>query len=207
MDAGFKGDDAYDVYDKAFRGEKASSIYRPTRNKEETYTDEDLAKLKSSDKFHRPDKGFAGADASGGNRRDGPVQFEKDSEDVFGLDQFLTEAKEGSKDGKRSGYVGRSSRLDVASYPIGFETVQQRRLRRCPLRACAHVMACCCVRAPNSHGTLCLLARCFAGEETTVIPKGDGRRSGRIGLERLIYAVGVHKCSFPRGKGLLRIIQ
>jgi len=103
MDAGFKGDDAYDVYDKAFRGEKASSIYRPTRNKEETYTDEDLAKLKSSDKFHRPDKGFAGADASGGNRRDGPVQFEKDSEDVFGLDQFLTEAKEGSKDGKRSG--------------------------------------------------------------------------------------------------------
>lgn len=100
MDSGFKGEDSYDVYDKAFRGEKASSIYRPTRNKETEYTEEDLAKLKSGDRFHRPDKGFAGADASSGGKRDGPVQFEKDSEDVFGLDEFLTEAKEG---GKRTG--------------------------------------------------------------------------------------------------------
>ena len=43
----------------------------------------------------QPDKGFAGADR--GQRRDGPVQFEKEEEDPFGLDKFLTEAKKGKR--------------------------------------------------------------------------------------------------------------
>ena len=42
-----------------------------------------------------PDKEFAGTDRS--QRRDGPVQFEKEEEDPFGLDKFLTEAKEGKR--------------------------------------------------------------------------------------------------------------
>lgn len=57
-----------------------------------------------ADRFHRPDKGFQGADGVG-LHRDGPVQFEKEpAKDMFGLDQFLTDAKDRSK--KRSGDEG-----------------------------------------------------------------------------------------------------
>ena len=45
-----------------------------------------------------PDKGFAGADESAG-RGSGPVQFEKDGDDIFGIDKLLTDAKRGSKRG------------------------------------------------------------------------------------------------------------
>lgn len=114
MDSGFKGDDMYDVYDKAFRGDKASAnIYRPSRSKEGgEYTDEDIQAMKdSSEKFHRADKGFAGTDGPR-QHRDGPVQFEKatskSADDVLGLDKFLAEARDGSK--KRSG--GSSDRDD-----------------------------------------------------------------------------------------------
>eukprot|EP00037_Helgoeca_nana_P017397 m.164957 g.164957 ORF g.164957 m.164957 type:complete len:541 (-) comp23974_c0_seq1:5804-7426(-) len=95
MDSGFKGSDAYDVYDKAFRGEKASSIYRPSKTADTQYTDEEVEAMKASGKFHRPDKGFQGAD--GQQSRDGPVQFEKSEADVFGLDQFFGDAKDNKK--------------------------------------------------------------------------------------------------------------
>ena len=42
-----------------------------------------------------PDKEFAGTDRS--SRRDGPVQFEREEDDPFGLDKFLTEAKRAQK--------------------------------------------------------------------------------------------------------------
>lgn len=43
-----------------------------------------------------PDKGFSGADQA--PSRDGPVQFEKDTEeDPFGLNKFLTEAKKAKR--------------------------------------------------------------------------------------------------------------
>lgn len=41
-----------------------------------------------------PDKEFSGTDRSA--TRSGPVQFEKDEEDPFGLDQFLKQAKRAS---------------------------------------------------------------------------------------------------------------
>jgi SNW domain-containing protein 1 len=85
----------YDVYDKAFRGEKASSIYRPSKTADTQYTDEEVEAMKASGKFHRPDKGFQGAD--GQQSRDGPVQFEKSEADVFGLDQFFGDAKDNKK--------------------------------------------------------------------------------------------------------------
>lgn len=42
-----------------------------------------------------PDKQFAGTDRT--QKRDGPVQFEKDEDDIFGLSvlQFLEDAKKG----------------------------------------------------------------------------------------------------------------
>lgn len=42
-----------------------------------------------------PDKQFAGTDRS--QKKDGPVQFEKDDDDFFGLAKFLQEAKQGAK--------------------------------------------------------------------------------------------------------------
>jgi SNW domain-containing protein 1 len=52
---------------------------------------DDLERLVRTDKFHA-DKEFAGTDHS--QKRDGPVQFEKDP---FGLENFLTEAKKGKR--------------------------------------------------------------------------------------------------------------
>merc|ERR1711997_728257 len=54
----------------------------------------DLEALRSSKKFV-PDKGFSGA--SGGPSRSGPVEFQKDTDDPFGLDAFLHDAKKASK--------------------------------------------------------------------------------------------------------------
>ena len=42
-----------------------------------------------------PDKEFSGTDRTGAGRSAGPVQFEKEEEDPFGLDQFLNQAKRG----------------------------------------------------------------------------------------------------------------
>ena len=56
MDGGFGDDEAYNVYDKAWRADKdaASHIYRPSRNKDkETYGDDldELIKTNRSDVF------------------------------------------------------------------------------------------------------------------------------------------------------------
>ena len=53
--------------------------------------------VRSSKKFV-PDKGFSGAASSGGGRS-GPVEFQKDTDDPFGLDAFLDTAKKASKRG------------------------------------------------------------------------------------------------------------
>jgi SNW domain-containing protein 1 len=95
LGSGFDGgDDAYNIYDKPmFANTSASSIYRPRGGDNEMYGDEELEKLRKS-RF-TADKGFQGADASAA--RDGPVQFEKEDDDVFGLDKFFTEAKKGKQ--------------------------------------------------------------------------------------------------------------
>ena len=49
----------------------------------------------NNDRF-QPEKQFQGTDPN--QRRDGPVQFQKDvEEDPFGLNKFLTEAKKGKR--------------------------------------------------------------------------------------------------------------
>lgn len=99
MSSGFDAaDDTYNVYDKPMRADVGSSLYRPTRSKE-SFNEDEYEKLKSTDRF-RADKGFSGTEASG--PRAGPVQFEKKSEDLFGLGRFLDEAKGGdSREGDR----------------------------------------------------------------------------------------------------------
>jgi SNW domain-containing protein 1 len=59
--------------------------------------DDDVKSLleKSAGKF-RPDKGFSGSsEKDSAESRTGPVQFEKQQADPFGLEKFLTAAKEG----------------------------------------------------------------------------------------------------------------
>ncbi|ORZ29374.1 SKIP/SNW domain-domain-containing protein [Catenaria anguillulae PL171] len=117
LGSGFGSEDAYDVYDSAlFSGAQhgISSVYRPgTRGDSETYggsgdADAAFESLSSrTDKFMpEPGRGFSGADRGSAGPRDGPVEFERASDnhyggsgpsagstDVFGVNDFMSQAK------------------------------------------------------------------------------------------------------------------
>ena len=86
-------DEAYNIYDKPWRSENTLSnhLYRPPKNRDNELYGDDIENIAKQKRFV-PDKGFEGADASAG-RGSGPVQFEKDAEDIFGIDELLTDAK------------------------------------------------------------------------------------------------------------------
>ncbi|CAJ0640520.1 10006_t:CDS:2, partial [Entrophospora sp. SA101] len=89
LSSGFKDDESYDLYDKPlFAGSSASSIYKPKKDYDSDKFGggnvEDINKILSVDKF-------------GTKPRDGPVEFEKEEADPFGVNQFLAEAKKGVK--------------------------------------------------------------------------------------------------------------
>ncbi|XP_057546163.1 SNW/SKI-interacting protein A [Amaranthus tricolor] len=102
MDSGFATDDQYNVYDKGLFTAQAtlSTLYQPKKDVDSDMyggADEQLDKIKNTDRF-KPDRGFTGTtDKSGPRER--PVEFEQVAEEVdpFGLDQFLTEVKKGKK--------------------------------------------------------------------------------------------------------------
>jgi SNW domain-containing protein 1 len=106
----FGDDENYALFDRPlFHGSTAAAaIYKAHGNiaaegsNEEAFgggTEEGIGKALSNDRFGlgQPRVGFEGA--SDQEVREGPVQFEKDSGDVFGLDKFLDEAKGGRKRG------------------------------------------------------------------------------------------------------------
>jgi SNW domain-containing protein 1 len=84
MDSGFGAEDGYNLYDKPLFAsrEAANAIYRPfqrgTQDEEETI--ENVTKQSRFDVLGRATKGFEGA--AGVEAREGPVQFEKDDDDV-----------------------------------------------------------------------------------------------------------------------------
>ncbi|KAJ7384689.1 SNW domain-containing protein 1 [Desmophyllum pertusum] len=93
LDSGYGGDDdVYNVYDKAWRkeGSTANAIYRPTKNVDRDVYGDDLEKLVQTNRF-QPDKEFAGTDR--GQRRDGPVQFEKEKRTLLVWTSFLQRLK------------------------------------------------------------------------------------------------------------------
>lgn len=99
LSSGFGDDESYNIYTKPlFQGSSANMIYRPKKGDEDTYGgEEDFKKLLDTSKF-RPDKDFSGVDRSKPiEPRDKPVEFEKEEEDPFGLNDFLNEAKISSK--------------------------------------------------------------------------------------------------------------
>ncbi len=108
----FADDDAYNLYDRPlFHGSTAAAaIYKARGNidagNEDSFgggTEEGIGKALDNDRFNlgQARVGFEGAKDQ--EVREGPVQFEKDTGDVFGLNQFLDEAKTGKKRGLDTG--------------------------------------------------------------------------------------------------------
>lgn len=99
----FGDDDSYNVYDKPlFQGSSAAAaIYRRPGNgtADDMYgggTESGVREQLQHDRFGLgARKGFSGAQSQ--ESRTGPVQFEKDTNDPFAIDQFLNDAKRGVK--------------------------------------------------------------------------------------------------------------
>ncbi|KAL0946542.1 hypothetical protein HGRIS_012749 [Hohenbuehelia grisea] len=108
LSGSFADEESYNLYDKPlFHGSSAAAaIYKARGNiqegDEDSFgggTEDGIGKALDNDRFGlgRAKVGFEGASEQ--EVREGPVQFEKDAGDVFGLDQFLDEAKSGRKRG------------------------------------------------------------------------------------------------------------
>lgn len=112
LSGSFADDDAYNLYDRPlFHGSTAAAaIYKARGNipegNEDSFgggTEEGIGKALDNDRFNlgQARAGFEGA--ADQEIKEGPVQFEKDTGDVFGLNQFLDEAKTGKKRGLDTG--------------------------------------------------------------------------------------------------------
>ncbi|XP_063933562.1 puff-specific protein Bx42-like [Zophobas morio] len=108
LTSGFGSEDAYSIYDKPLFNSTSTSIYKPKSVDSDMYGDEDIAKLKKH-KFVA-DKKFLGADESA-PPREGPVQFEKEDDDVFGLDALLNDAMTSKKDSGKKESLGRATSM------------------------------------------------------------------------------------------------
>ncbi|KAF9482798.1 pre-mRNA-processing protein 45 [Pholiota conissans] len=122
LSGNFADDDAYNLYDRPlFHGSTAAAaIYKARGNIEEGNdesfgggTEEGIGRALDNDRFNlgQARVGFEGAKDQ--EIREGPVQFEKDTGDVFGLNQFLDEAKTGKKRGLDTGVGGSRKRQQL----------------------------------------------------------------------------------------------
>ncbi|KAF9505298.1 hypothetical protein BS47DRAFT_1489855 [Hydnum rufescens UP504] len=122
LSGSFATDDAYNLYDRPlFHGSSAAAaIYKARGNieagDEEKFgggTEEGIGKALGNDRFNlgAATIGFEGSSEQ--EVREGPVQFEKDTGDVFGVNQFLDEAKRGTKRGLDTGAGGSRKRQQL----------------------------------------------------------------------------------------------
>nr|KMM67542.1 pre-mRNA-processing protein 45 [Coccidioides posadasii RMSCC 3488] len=99
FDSGFNEDNPYDK--PLFAAQNViNSIYRPRAQAEEEYDEEaggaEMDKISRSNRFEvlgRAKEGFKGAAEA--EARDGPVEFEKDTADPFGIDGMIAEVTGG----------------------------------------------------------------------------------------------------------------
>ena len=106
FDSGFNEDQHYDKPLFAAQ-EAANRIYRPTVNQddadEEGGADAAMDKISKQNRFEalgKAKQGFKGAESA--EREAGPVMFEKDKDDPFGIDSLIGDAKEkADQNGKR----------------------------------------------------------------------------------------------------------
>ncbi|EXJ91746.1 pre-mRNA-processing protein 45 [Capronia epimyces CBS 606.96] len=109
FDTGFNEDQAYDK--PLFAAHDAiNSIYRPSANQDdddgEDAAESAMGKIQKSNRFDvlgKASQGFKGADVA--EREAGPVQFEKDKDDPFGIDSLIGEAS--ARNGGESGKSGK----------------------------------------------------------------------------------------------------
>ncbi|KAG5647297.1 hypothetical protein DXG03_000834 [Asterophora parasitica] len=122
LQGNFADEDSYNLYDRPlFHGSTAAAaIYKARGNiaegNEESFgggTDEGIGNALGNDRFGlgQARVGFEGASEQ--EVREGPVQFEKDTGDVFGLDKFLDEAKTGKKRGLDTATAGARKRQQL----------------------------------------------------------------------------------------------
>ncbi|EKG17236.1 hypothetical protein MPH_05526 [Macrophomina phaseolina MS6] len=104
FDTGFNEDQPYDK--PLFAAQDAlHSIYRPKLNQDD---DDDggeaLDKIQKTSRFEvlgKVKEGFKGADTA--EQREGPVQFEKDTDDPFNINQMISEATKGAAGSSKRG--------------------------------------------------------------------------------------------------------
>ncbi|GAA5955881.1 hypothetical protein JCM3765_000027 [Sporobolomyces pararoseus] len=110
LSSSFGNSDSYNLYDKPlFSGSSAAAaIYKPRGKNvdDEGYelAEEEAQKAMKNDRFGlgvAGARGFEGADTS--EIREGPVAFERDTADPFGVDAFLESAKAGPSTEKKRG--------------------------------------------------------------------------------------------------------
>jgi SNW domain-containing protein 1 len=106
FDTGFNEDQPYDK--PLFAAQDAiSSIYRPKASgddDDEAAGDAEMGRIGKSSRFEvlgRAKEGFKGAGEA--EARDGPVQFEKDTNDPFGIDSMIQEVTKGNTTGDGKG--------------------------------------------------------------------------------------------------------
>ena len=90
MDSGGIDDETYNAYDKPWRPQDGvqQHIYRPRKDVDSSIYGADLDRIISTNRFV-PDKGFSGTEGGLDQARAGPVQFERDEDDIFGLGELL----------------------------------------------------------------------------------------------------------------------
>eukprot|EP00644_Phytophthora_capsici_P005613 jgi/Phyca11/538672/estExt2_Genewise1Plus.C_PHYCAscaffold_20216 len=103
ISSGFGQEDEYNVYSKPMVDRGKASVYRPKGDDGAFDADKEYDELKGGhQKRFKADKQFRGTEAvARGGGRDGPVHEDSD-DDPFGLDQFLTDARKGGGDERRS---------------------------------------------------------------------------------------------------------
>ena len=102
FNAGINEDNHYDK--PLFAAQDAiSSIYRPTvqqdDGEDEGQTYDRITKSSKFEVLGKAEKGFKGADLQ--EQRDGPVQFEKDTDDPFNINAMINEVKGEAKSGEK----------------------------------------------------------------------------------------------------------
>uniref|UniRef100_A0A1I8BA78 SKIP_SNW domain-containing protein n=1 Tax=Meloidogyne hapla TaxID=6305 RepID=A0A1I8BA78_MELHA len=122
LDSGGIDDETYTAYDKPWRPQDnvQQHIYRPRKDVDSGIYGADLDRIINTSRFV-PDKGFAGTDGEGtsGARGSGPVQFEREEEDIFGLGELLQTGSTAN--------VSSSSKRKVSDEGCGKENIKRSR--------------------------------------------------------------------------------
>jgi SNW domain-containing protein 1 len=115
FDSGFNEDQPYDK--PLFAAQDAiSSIYQPKAQQDDDFDDQGeadaaMGKIEKSNRFEvlgKAKEGFKGA--ADADEREGPVQFEKDKDDPFGIDNLIGEVTGKSGGGGGGGSVGKEGK-------------------------------------------------------------------------------------------------